>query len=120
MAMHSSTDITGAPADDTPVVVPTTDGALRGGWHDGVARFAGVPFAAPPVGPRRFRPPAPVEPWDGERDATAFGPISPQNPSLMDALFGGEAETVGRGLPLPQRVDPGPAGARRRRRRDCR
>jgi para-nitrobenzyl esterase len=82
-----------APApDETPVVVDTSRGALRGRWRDGVARFAGVPFAAPPVGPLRFRPPAPPAPWDGERDATRFGPISAQNPSLMDALFGGEAE----------------------------
>jgi len=92
MAMHSTTDTTGAPADDTPVSVTTAPGDLRGRWRDGVARFAGVPFAAPPVGPRRFRPPAPVDPWQGERDATGFGPVSPQNPSLMDALFGGEAE----------------------------
>ena len=82
-----------APVDGTPVVVPTTHGALRGQWNHGVARFAGVPFAAPPVGELRFRPPAPATPWDGERDATGFGPVSPQNPSLMEALFGGEAET---------------------------
>jgi len=81
-----------APADGTSVVVPTTHGSLRGEWNKGVARFGGIPFAAPPVGELRFRPPAPAEPWDGERDATGFGPISPQNPSLMDALFGGEAE----------------------------
>ena len=82
-----------APADGTPVVVPTTGGALRGSWNDGVARFAGIPFAAPPVGELRFRPPQPPAPWTGERDATGFGPVSPQNPSLMDALFGGETET---------------------------
>jgi para-nitrobenzyl esterase len=81
-----------APPDGTPVVVPTTRGALAGAWHDGVARFAGIPFAAPPVGDLRFRPPAPPIAWDGERDATRFGPVSAQNPSLMDALFGGEAE----------------------------
>ena len=78
--------------DGTPVVVATDAGALRGTWHGGVARFAGVPDAAPPVGDRRFRPPAPVEPWEGERPADAFGPICPQNPSIMDALFGGESE----------------------------
>jgi len=84
--------IMSAPADGTAVVVPTTHGALRGHWNHGVARFAGVPFAAPPVGELRFRPPQPAQSWDGERDASAFGHISPQNPSLMDALFGGESE----------------------------
>ena len=78
--------------DGDPVVVTSTHGALRGHWNDGVARFAGIPFAAPPVGDLRFRAPAPVEPWDGERSAESFGPICPQNPSMMDALFGGDSE----------------------------
>ncbi|UDY35332.1 carboxylesterase/lipase family protein [Dermatobacter hominis] len=81
-----------AHGDGDHVVVTTTHGALRGEWRGGVARFAGIPFAAPPVGDLRFRPPAPASPWEGERDATAFGAVSPQNPSMMDALFGGEAE----------------------------
>jgi para-nitrobenzyl esterase len=81
-----------AHGDGDHVVVETTYGALRGEWRGGVARFAGIPFAAPPVGDLRFRPPAPPDPWEGTRDATAFGKVSPQNPSMMDALFGGEAE----------------------------
>src|SRR5690606_16409363 len=82
---------TGSPADGDHIVVTSTHGDLRGEWRDGVARFAGIPFAAAPVGPLRFRPPESREPWDGVRDATAFGSVSPQNPSMMDALFGGEA-----------------------------
>jgi len=78
--------------DGDAVVVTTSTGPLRGLWHDGVARFAGIPYAAPPVGERRFRPPAPVEPWDDVRPADEFGPICPQNPSMMDALFGGDSE----------------------------
>jgi para-nitrobenzyl esterase len=81
-----------AHADGSSVVVPTACGDLQGSWHGDVARFAGVPFARPPIGPLRFRAPQPPEPWTGVRDATAFGAVSPQNPSLMDALFGGEAE----------------------------
>lgn len=80
------------PADGTHEVVTTDLGALRGHWSGGVARFAGIPYAAPPVGDRRFRPPAPAEPWDGVRPAEDFGPICPQNPSMMDALFGGDSE----------------------------
>ena len=76
----------------TPVDVMTTLGALRGTWHHDIARFAGVPFAAPPIGEGRFRPPSPPVAWDGVRPADQFGPMSPQSPSIMDALFGGESE----------------------------
>ena len=81
-----------APQDATTVDVTTTLGVLRGTRHGDVARFAGIPFAAPPIGDLRFRPPAPPAAWDGIREATTFGPVSPQNASIMDALFGGEGE----------------------------
>ncbi|MER5945440.1 carboxylesterase family protein [Streptomyces sp. NPDC001904] len=62
----------------TPVVT-TAQGTLRGRTDaQGVAAFLGVPYAAPPFGPRRFRAPAPAEPWTGERDATAYGPTAPK------------------------------------------
>jgi para-nitrobenzyl esterase len=82
-----------AAPDGTSVLASTTSGTVKGAWHHGIARFAGIPYAAPADGARRFRPPAPPEPWDGVRPADEFAPISPQNPSLIDALFGGEAET---------------------------
>jgi len=59
-------------------VVSTTNGRVRGAWEKGIAVFRGVRYAAAPVGPLRFRPPAPPERWDGVRDATNFGPVSPQ------------------------------------------
>lgn len=40
--------------------------------------FKGVPFAAPPVGPLRWRPPAPVARWVGVRRADEFPPVCPQ------------------------------------------
>ena len=58
--------------------VTTRYGELRGATTDGVCAFLGVSFAAPPVGPRRLRPPQAVEPWAGVRDATVLGPEPPQ------------------------------------------
>lgn len=62
-------------------VVELPTGTLRGRrtGTDGVLAFLGVPYAAPPFGARRFRPPEPVEPWSGVRDATRFGPTVPKN-----------------------------------------
>jgi para-nitrobenzyl esterase len=59
----------------------TTCGVVRGKVLDGtppVEAFLGIPFAAPPVGELRFRPPAPALPWTGVRDATRPGPACPQ------------------------------------------
>jgi para-nitrobenzyl esterase len=59
-------------------IVKTERGKLRGSVVDGVHAFKGIPYAAPPFGAHRFRPPQPVAPWKGVRDALAFGPKSPQ------------------------------------------
>ena len=61
-------------------VVKTTAGAVRGARDGGIEIFKGIPYAAPPVGPLRFRRPAPAAPWDGVRDALEFGPSCPQPP----------------------------------------
>ncbi len=58
--------------------VRTSTGAVRGTQDSGVAVFRGVPFAAPPVGARRFAAPRPAARWDGVRDATRPGPPPPQ------------------------------------------
>ena len=65
-------------AIDTPVAV--TGGLIQGteAAVTGVVAFKGIPFAAPPVGDLRWRPPAPVVPWDGVRDAGEAGAICVQ------------------------------------------
>ena len=62
------------------IVVQTSRGAVRGAVEGGIARFLGVPFAAPPFGENRFELPRPHEPWTGEFAATRFGPTPPQAP----------------------------------------
>ncbi len=67
----------------------TGQGAVRGRDKGGVLHFAGIPYAAPPTGPRRFRAPEPAQPWTGVRDATRFGPVSWQSAGGVGALLGG-------------------------------
>src|SRR6266568_2240155 len=65
--------------------VQVTGGKLQGVVKDGVASFKGIPFAAPPIGELRWKPPQPVKPWSGIRKADAFGPAPMQirAPSLL-------------------------------------
>ncbi|HEU5347628.1 MAG TPA: carboxylesterase family protein, partial [Ktedonobacterales bacterium] len=65
---------------ETDTVVKTQYGEVRGSVADGVHTFKGIPYAAPPFGANRFRPPQPVAPWSGVRDALTFGPKTPQLP----------------------------------------
>jgi para-nitrobenzyl esterase len=70
-------------------VVRLKDGAVHGKAESGVYAFLGIPYAAPPFGENRMRPPQPVQPWEGSRDATAFGPTVPKGdyPPQYRTLF---------------------------------
>lgn len=69
-----------APVATDPVVVHTASGTVRGLVAEGHRLFAGIPYAAPPVGSLRFAAPEPAASWPGERDATRPGPRCVQDP----------------------------------------
>lgn len=97
----------------TEIIVETTSGKLRGMERRGVVQFRGVAYAAPPVGERRFRPPEPSAPWAGVRDADAYGPMAPQNPSPLGQVLGqGDTDQSEDCLTLNV-FTPAPDGARR-------
>ncbi|WP_166983072.1 carboxylesterase/lipase family protein [Paramicrobacterium fandaimingii] len=71
--------------------VATTDsGQVRGLRLETVIRFAGIPYAAPTAGVNRFRPPQPLTPWSGVRDAVDFGPAA------LQIVRSGREQEIGR------------------------
>jgi para-nitrobenzyl esterase len=62
-------------------IVTITGGRVRGLIVPGGYVFRGLPYAAPPTGDLRWRPPRPPASWQGVRDATRFGPSSPHPPN---------------------------------------
>jgi len=65
-------------ANKTTPIIQIKTGQLQGQWEDKnqIAVFKGVPYAQPPVGSLRWRPPQPVEAWSGVREATKFSPTA--------------------------------------------
>ncbi len=70
-------------------LVKTDAGVLRGIDNAGTRSFLGVPYGASTGGANRFRPPQPVEPWTGVRDALEFGPSAPQTDLRLWGATGG-------------------------------
>src|ERR1035441_6910969 len=57
-----------------PPQVKVEAGLLRGTSENGLSVYRGIPFAAPPVGDLRWRPPQPATKWQGLKPADKFGP----------------------------------------------
>ena len=68
-------------------IVDTQCGKVEGTIARGVHSFKGIPFAAPPVGERRWRPPEPPEPWSGVRAATDWGKQAWQQATGDDGML---------------------------------
>ena len=95
-------------AQDGAPVVGTDSGPVRGTVQDGARLFAGIPFAAPPTGARRWRAPAAVAPWTAPLDASHFAANCPQparpgddTPESEDCLYLNVAAPVAKGDKLP-------------------
>ncbi len=73
-----------APGADHVRVVPSA-GAVSGIRGDGFDSFKGIPYAAPPIGPLRWQKPQPAAKWQGDFDASDFGPscMQPSPPSHL-------------------------------------
>src|ERR1700740_1683397 len=87
-------------------------GAVRGTERDGVHSFLGIPYAAAPLGPRRWAAPATPPSWDGVREATAFGsssmqtvrggvdPVTPESEDCLNLNVWTAEPAPGAGLPV--------------------
>jgi para-nitrobenzyl esterase len=110
-----------------PTIAVTQAGAVQGSENGNFLSFLGIPFAAPPVGNLRWRPPSPPASWDGIRSATSFGNRCPQNgqgdedcltlnvyttnpppssPLPVMVFFHGGGETTGSGQDSPWDIPP--------------
>ena len=101
--------VIGAP-DARPVEASVEGGVVRGVEGARIRAFLGLPYAAPPVGARRWRAPQPVQPWQGVRDATRIGRDCTQALGRDAILGGGGGIVVGAEDCLYLNVY-GPAGA---------
>lgn len=94
-------------------VVTIAAGRVRGVWRGDSAAFLGIPFAQAPVGDLRFAAPVPPEPWDGVRDAGAYGATAkrekPGEKTLIPepAVAGESTLNVNVFTPAPGRADAG-------------
>ncbi len=82
-----------------PDVVCTDDGAVRGHVEGKMLTFKGIPYARPPVGALRWRPPEPSAPWEGVRDGSRYGSMCPQ---ISDKEVRGEEDCLFVNIWLPR------------------
>jgi para-nitrobenzyl esterase len=94
-------------AAETPVVT-IDSGKLVGHEEAGMTRFLGIPYAAPPIGDLRWRAPQAVKPWDGLRDATAFGPVCQQTADWVKAPHSEDCLTLSVWAPTKKARKPYP------------
>lgn len=102
-----------AAADDASpqseaLLVMTESGAVRGTSDGNTDVFRGIPYAAPPIAERRFRPPQPPERWDGVRDASRFGSPCPQVGPLGNVIGDEDCLVLNLARPSTAAAEPRP------------
>ena len=90
MALLLAVLSSGPVAAATGPIVEAPAGAVRGIEERGIQMFRGIPFAAPPVGTARWKPPQTIADWDDIRDATKFGPACPQSGGRAGSIYSAE------------------------------
>lgn len=96
----------GVPPDDgggDPLEVTTTQGRVRGIESMGARAFLGIPYAAPPIGDKRWKAPEPAAPWSETREATSYGSLCTQlrpNNAAYDSDSGEDCLSVNVWAPL--------------------
>ena len=70
-------------------IVKAPAGAVEGQMEDGLRTFKGIPYALPPVGPLRWRPPTPMPRWTNVRKAIDFGPACFQPKPQLSTIYAG-------------------------------
>lgn len=86
-----------APVAAAPSAAPVVEapaGSLRGGVDRGVRVFKGIAYAQPPVGERRWRPPAALPDWEGVRDAVKFGAACMQPKPRAANIYAGDSPAM--------------------------
>lgn len=69
-------------------VIKTKFGKIQGYQDKSLKIFKGIPYATPPIGNLRFKPPSNIHPWDGILKVAEYGPYAPQGFTLLEDSFG--------------------------------
>jgi para-nitrobenzyl esterase len=95
-------------------IVETCHGKVRGQVFRGVPIWRGLPYGASTAGANRFRPPQPVTPWTGVREAVLYGPTAPQSAGrLAEGGYPGNRPELGEDCLVLNVWTPAADGARR-------
>ena len=87
ISLHFSSAVHAQPDQDEAPRRTVESGTIEGLSDSGVFIFKGIPFAKPPVGELRWKPPRPVRQWEGVKKTTKFGPRCMQRPIFGDMVF---------------------------------